>query len=890
VARVAEASVRIGLIDRLTGPLGRLQARLAAFSGRMGLQRVGAAIGNVGRAFGGLSAGLAASTARFAGLATVIGLGGGGAIAAMTGIVNSTAAVADELIKTSRQLGIGVEALQEYGYAASLSGVEAGTLDSSLRRFSRSVGTAAQGNRQMVATFRQLNVPIRTVNGEMRNMDDILADAMRALAAIEDPTRRNIMAMQLFGRAGSDMTRLIAGGNDALLEMRQEAHALGLVLSTDFARQAEVYNDNIRRMRARMEGLRNIIANQLLPAFGGIVIQLTAWIDANRELIATKITAFAEGLVKVITDLLDPTSDLRVQIGSIVDGFNSFRDTIRPLTDMLGGEFMSVLTALGIYIAGPMVLAIGQLAVAFGGLFIAMATNPIGWIAMAVAALAYAAYKVYENWDAIWSYLSGLWDSITAKASELVEAGKAMALGLWQGFEDRWNKLVAWVHGAVDALWDWFASRSLTEIGVDIITGLWTGYVTAWTMLIGWAETAVAALWSWFTSLSLVQEGAAIIAGFWVSFQTGWDNLVAWAHGAVDALWDWFASRTLTEIGTDIITGLWNGYTGAWAGLVAWVEGAAAALWSWFTSLSLVQAGADWIAGLWGSVQAEWAILVAWVEGAAASLWAWFSGLSLVQAGADWIAGLWDSFKTGWLALEAWADGAVAALGEWFGSFSLVQTGLAWVQGLMDGFASAWAGLVAWVASAVQGVWDWFTSLSLYDVGAAWINGLWDGMKSRWDSMVSWLSGKLDALLAYLPQWALDAMGLSGPLGDAPTGETPDPSAPAAPVSSAPAALPQMVVPNIAPLTGMAPALAAPPAEGGTEDAMRDIASYLATLEPAQAGGGDTQISAPVSVAFTVNGLADVAVVRREAEAAVRQAMAEWERNQRSASQAALYD
>jgi hypothetical protein len=45
-----------------------------------------------------------------------------------------------------------------------------------------------------------------------------------------------------------------------------------------------------------------------------------------------------------------------------------------------------------------------------------------------------------------------------------------------------------------------------------------------------------------------------------------------------------------------------------------------------------------------------------------------------------------------------------------------------------------------------------------------------------------------------------------------------------------------------------------------------------------------------VTVALTINGLADVELVKRETETAVRLALAEWERNRRADAQAMLYD
>ena len=50
------------------------------------------------------------------------------------------------------------------------------------------------------------------------------------------------------------------------------------------------------------------------------------------------------------------------------------------------------------------------------------------------------------------------------------------------------------------------------------------------------------------------------------------------------------------------------------------------------------------------------------------------------------------------------------------------------------------------------------------------------------------------------------------------------------------------------------------------------------------------QVHAPVQVAVTINGLADVAVVQRTVDTTVRRAIADWEARQRSDRVSVLYD
>ena len=64
--------------------------------------------------------------------------------AALGGLVKTLADVSDRLGKTSARLGISAEDLQKLGFAAEQSGIEVGTLEMALQRFTRRAADSAK--------------------------------------------------------------------------------------------------------------------------------------------------------------------------------------------------------------------------------------------------------------------------------------------------------------------------------------------------------------------------------------------------------------------------------------------------------------------------------------------------------------------------------------------------------------------------------------------------------------------------------------------------------------------------------------------------------------------------------------------------------------------------
>jgi len=380
----ADATLTLSLIDRITGPIKRIGARIGNLSKRIGLDRVGRSITNLGNRFKGLGDGIAVTSGRLAALFGLLGAGGAGAIAAAYGLAKSASDVGSEIHDVAAKLGVGTEALTEWRHVADQAGVEATSFDKGVEKLGINAVEAAKGNKQLATAFRTLGVRVKGTNGQMRPMEDILDSTMAALAGIQNPLKRNQLAFKLFGKSGVELTKILADGTEGIKAGREEARRLGVVWSQDAANAADAFGDGINALGKRLSAFRTFIGVQLLPVINEAVDGINKWLDANSGLIRSKLGEWVQRLGGFVRDLVNPTSRVRIKFDEFATSIRNAYAEIKPFVDFIGGPFKAGLALIGLWALAPAITAITLLATAFGGLGLAIAGIGIKTIGLAV--------------------------------------------------------------------------------------------------------------------------------------------------------------------------------------------------------------------------------------------------------------------------------------------------------------------------------------------------------------------------------------------------------------------------------------------------------------------------------------------------------------------------
>jgi hypothetical protein len=210
-----------------------------------------------------------------------------GQIAALTSaagfgaLIKSQIDFGDQLSKTSQKLGIAVEDLSAYQYAAKLSDVSNEQLTAGLSRLAKAMQDAAANPASQTAqAFRALGVSVTDAAGNLRPLNTVLEEVSRRFEETRDGTNKTAMAIQLFGRSGTELVPLLNG----LRGLSEEARATGNIVSTEFAKKSEQFKDSMERMESAAGSLARTVAGPLVGALAELTERFNVAIGAQEKL------------------------------------------------------------------------------------------------------------------------------------------------------------------------------------------------------------------------------------------------------------------------------------------------------------------------------------------------------------------------------------------------------------------------------------------------------------------------------------------------------------------------------------------------------------------------------------------------------------------------------
>lgn len=166
---------------------------------------------------------------------------------------------------TAERLGVGTEELQQFQYAAKLSGVEAEGAAQSLGFLNKNIGGALAGNKELVKVFADLKVPLKDSSGNVRELGDVLPDIADGFGSLKSQQEKTTVAMSIFGRSGAALLPILSQGSDGLEELYKEFDRLGGSLTEDFIKGADEAGDELDKLKFSFEGLKSRIAVAVFP-------------------------------------------------------------------------------------------------------------------------------------------------------------------------------------------------------------------------------------------------------------------------------------------------------------------------------------------------------------------------------------------------------------------------------------------------------------------------------------------------------------------------------------------------------------------------------------------------------------------------------------------------
>lgn len=370
-----------------------------------------------------------------------------GALAAAFGfVIVKNAQMGDELIKTSRRVGVPLQTLSRFSIVADRAGINFDVMARGFRNIARNSDAARKGAGEALPFFQKFNIEFQDINGNLRPTEEILLDIADVFQDLPDGPEKTVAAMRLIGEeAGPLFINALNGGSDALKKMLEDSDRFGLTIDTKTAVAMENFNDAMADTQSAFQGITLAISANLIPVLTPLIKRLTDFLVENRELIETKVISF----IKQFAAALETAFEKLTRVWKI----------IQPLVELVGGPANAAFIALAATLVGPvvgslvaMIASTTKLAFTFGKVLflslktlipiiikfgIALLTTPIGQIALAI----------------------GILIIIFKKMNDAVQLGGGWGL-VWEGFKITVDEVTESIVGSIRSVIDWIIRMS----------------------------------------------------------------------------------------------------------------------------------------------------------------------------------------------------------------------------------------------------------------------------------------------------------------------------------------------------------------------------------------------------------------------------------------------
>jgi len=388
-------------------------------------------------------------------------------------LTTKTSEYASEINDLSEKTGLNTDRLQEMKYAAGQVGMSFESITNATKGLTNFMADASDGGKKQAAAFKELHISTKDAYGQLRTMDDIFPEVLEKLAGMDDVTRRNALANDMFGKSATELVPLLNQGADGMQKMYDRAHELGAVMNNEAIQAGDKFGDTLDDLKTAGNGIFNQIGSSLLP----VMQRFADWVLSNlpkiRETVDTVINKYVipgiNGFVKAIETARNVLNFLMPIIFGVSAAFLTFNIITKGalIIEALTKAWRIGAAALELYRAGASLAAIAQLFL--NG---TMITNPIFLVAAAVGALAAIIYIFAKNWDdvvytwstsikwikdmvfgafkAIGDFFTGIFKGIVDTASNIINGVVGFFTGIMEFFEnivDRIRAAFSWLTG-----------------------------------------------------------------------------------------------------------------------------------------------------------------------------------------------------------------------------------------------------------------------------------------------------------------------------------------------------------------------------------------------------------------------------------------------------------
>lgn len=219
------------------------------------------------------------------------------AVVALKALAIQTTNTVNDMADTAKQLGVGLEAMQKWEYAAKQLGSETESMDKAFQKVNNLLGQIANGE-DVSETLSKIGLTMDDLAG--LDAEAAFKKIRNAISTVGDAATRTALANQFFGdKLGTSLAPVLSATEEELEAWRKEAEKVGIV-SEESAEVTGKVGNEIYALKQAFLSLRTELAVALAPCISKIVNYLKDTVIPRLKELIEKWKEMSSGLKKII--------------------------------------------------------------------------------------------------------------------------------------------------------------------------------------------------------------------------------------------------------------------------------------------------------------------------------------------------------------------------------------------------------------------------------------------------------------------------------------------------------------------------------------------------------------------------------------------------------------
>lgn len=468
-----------------------------------------------------------------------------------------------------------------------------GTLTLKLKDLNNTLATQQNQLNKSADSFAKLGISTVDAQGNQKGFEQILGEVADKFKAMPDGINKTQIAMDLFGRQGKDMIKVLNLGSQGIQDLETQADKLGLTLNADTIVKIQKLIQAQKDLKQQTDALKISVGTATAP-------YLTKFDTALNDILGK--------LINAPGPIHDATVGILAFGGPIASGAAAVLS--------FSSNLVTTVEAFKDFEVAAKAATVAQAA-----FDVVIDANPISLLIIALVALGGALIYVTTHMQQTGDFMASLSDKFTRlpMAIQLLVAAFAPFIALPLEIVGHWSAISGFFQGIVNyvtfAFQQWQINiQNISLAMAGFVMGVWNGLTGFFGGVVGAIAGAMSAISSWFWS---IVSGAANAV----------NNVVAWVAslpgrilGAVGSL-----GGLLYSAGSAVMSGFLSGLTSGFesvknfvGNIAGWIKAHKGPL--PYDAQLLTPAGGAIMGGFLGGLQDKYKDVQSFIRGIAPSL------------------------------------------------------------------------------------------------------------------------------------------------------------------------------------------------------------------------------------------------------------------------------